>query len=72
MKWHKISDDDYPDIRKPVLVSMRTFSGYTADLCLVVSMQTNKDGKKYWYDCGIGEIFIRPNDRWSYIDLPTD
>lgn len=72
MKWHKISDGDYPERHKPVLVCMKLLDGYTCDGCFVASMRTYKKGKEYWYDVDVGNITMLFTDRWAYIDLPTD
>lgn len=72
MKWHKISDGDYPERHRAVLVCLKMFNEYTDDGCFVASLRENKYGEKYWYDCDVGEIFISATDRWTYIDLPTN
>lgn len=72
MKWHKISDSDYPEMYRAVLVCSKLFGKYADGGCFVSPLRENTYGEKYWYDYSIGKIFISSSDRWTYIDLPTD
>lgn len=72
MKWHKISDGDYPKRFKRLLVCRHGFRTRNLIDCFVASMRTNEFGEEYWHDLNIGNIIISDDDRWAYIDLPTD
>lgn len=70
MKWHKISDGDYPVAGRNVIVCMRMFDGYTENGCFIAYISTGKYGDKYWCNRDFDGAFVSDTDRWAYIDLP--
>lgn len=72
MKWHKISDGDYPKFFKDVLVAFSCLDGTYSEMgCMVAVPIETRDGIKKWIT-NTDTIVMSDSDRWAYIDLPTD
>lgn len=69
MKWHKISDGDYPEIGRYVLVAWTCDDGeYNENYTRMAKLERDF----MWNDDGYVKWDVEPTDRWAYIDLPTD
>lgn len=71
MKWHKISDGDYPKINECVLVAFERGGGTYDELgCEVAIFDIVNDGTR-WFTAN-SRFIVSPSDRWTYIDPPID
>lgn len=71
MKWHKISDGDYPKFGKDVLVAFLHPCGVYDLMGCEVAIIGRNDVDDVWYTSN-ATIAVKPSDRWAYIDLPVD
>lgn len=72
MKWHKISDGDYPERTTAVVVALMNYNGeYHWYDCTTAMLDANRIGEVCWFMTDT-TISVSPTDRWTYIDLPTD
>lgn len=68
MKWHKISDDDFPQEFKCVLVAYWNMEcQYDEEATMLCYRRGDK-----WICRSDDCLFIDTADRWAYIELPED
>lgn len=69
MKWHKISDGDYPEIGRYVLVAWAYDNGeYNESYTRMAKLERDFT----WNDDGYVKWGTELTDCWAYIDLSTD
>lgn len=71
MKWHKISDGDYPELGKGVLVAFLHPRGVYGLMGCEVAIIGRDNVNDVWCTNN-ATIAVKPSDRWAYIDLPVD
>lgn len=72
MEWHKISDGDYPETERGLIVAFAHIDGAYSDLnCECASMEIFGRGTRKWI-MAVDVKDIEPSDRWTYINPPVN
>lgn len=72
MKWHKISDGDYPEIGRYVLIASTFNNEARSKYFYTVAWIERMGDNRYMWVRTEGHYSVFSTDRWAYIDLPTD